>query len=176
MKPPFFHLTFTLIICVALFATYGVWYAAVSAKSTSVTALQSQIDAKTATMKRLATTRAAFVEMAGDEAVVQAYFVPETGVVAFIDKLEMRGNLLGATINVLSVSTNDTSARPALEFALSVDGAFDAIMRTVGAIEYAPYDITISSLSIGKDIKDVWHADLKISVGSVAESTAPSTP
>jgi len=175
MKSPLTHLVFALIMGAALLATYGVWYAAVSAKSASVTALQGQIDTKTETIKRLATTRATFAEMAGDEAVVQGYFVPETGVVSFIDSLESRGDSLGATVNVLSVSTSKTSAQPSLELSLAINGTFDAVMRTVGAIEYAPYALSIMSLSVEQEAGGVWRANIQISVGSVpAASSGPN--
>lgn len=176
MKSPFVHLIFALLVCVSALIGYGVWYSALSAKSATVAALQSQIDAKTAAVSRMATARAAFAEIAGDEAVVHGYFVPETGVVAFIDRLEERGRSLGATVSVLSVSTSGTPKLPTLTLALSVKGTFDAVMRTVGAIEYAPYDISVSSLAAGQDAKDSWHADLTVLVGSVSASSATSTP
>ena len=51
-------------------------------------------------------------------------------------------------------------------------------MSTIGAIEYAPYDLTISSLSVTQGTENGWHANLNILVGSVsatqfATSTAP---
>ena len=181
MKSPFTHLMFASAACLVVIVGYGFWYAATAAKSVEVTSLQSQIDAKTEAVSRMATTRAALTEIAGDESVVQSYFVPETGVVTFIDDLENRGRSLGAEVSVLSVSTGGISTRPVLHFALSVKGTFDAVMRTVGAIEYAPYAISVSALSVSQDAKDSWHADLKLRVASVSPTTAasvtqPSTP
>lgn len=176
MKSTLAHLAFASAACVAVLAGYGFWYAATAAKSVEVAELQSQIDAKTEAVSRMATTRAALAEIAGDESVVRGYFVPETGVVAFIDDLEARGRALGAAVSVLSVSTGGGGAEPTLQFALSVKGTFDAVMRTVGAIEYAPYAISISALSVGQDAKDLWHADLKLRVASVPPAAAAPAP
>jgi hypothetical protein len=44
-------------------------------------------------------------------------------------------------------------------------------MRTIGIIEYAPYDLLLSDLSVGQDDENEWHADLKILVGSVKTNT-----
>jgi hypothetical protein len=108
---------------------------------------------------------------------VQHYFISETGVVAFIDNLEALGRVSGAAaIKVLSVSTGDVSAQPTFTFSLSIKGTFDAVMRTIGAIEYAPYAISISSLSIGQDAKNDWHANLTFLVGASTTSTPPNTP
>jgi hypothetical protein len=174
MKSSLLHLAIALAVCVAALSGYGVWYAAVSDKSTHVTALQNKIDARTASVARMERARATFAEMAGDEAAVQGYFVPETGVVPFIDSLENRGSTLGAAVNVLSVSKDKTSAQ--LAFALSVKGSFDAVMRTIGAIEYAPYAITVTSLVVSQESEGGWRADLKLSVGSVTPKIATSTP
>jgi hypothetical protein len=176
MKSPLLHLILALIVCVAALAGYWVWYTAISAKSTEVTILQNQIDAKTESVARMATARTALAEIASDEAMVRSYFVPETGVVSFIDNLQARGRSLGAAVSVLSVSTGGTSAQPTLTFALVIKGTFDALMRTIGAIEYAPYAISISNLSIDHELKTSWSANLRLVVGSRAADTATTTP
>ncbi|OIO50728.1 hypothetical protein CO131_00025 [Candidatus Kaiserbacteria bacterium CG_4_9_14_3_um_filter_50_16] len=175
MKSSFFHLVFAIVVCVVILIGYGVWHAAIAKEGAAVTTLQSQIDAKTEAINRMSTTQTVLADITGDEAVVQSYFVSETGVVAFINDLEDRGRLLGTVVNVLSVSTGVVPAQPTLVFALTINGTFDAVMRTVGAIEYAPYDISISTLSVGQDGKNNWHADLKLSVGSSVASTTAKT-
>ncbi len=179
MKPAL-HLVLALAVCALALSGYTLWYDAVSAKSASVAALQKQIDSKTAVVKRVAATSAAITELSGDEAVVQSYFVPTTGVVAFIDGLERRGAVLGAAVTVQSVSNNDKIKPPTLELSLSVDGPFDAVMRTVGAIEFMPYDIAVASFTMSalSDAKGSWRATVKLSVGSLpaTASTTSTTP
>ncbi len=177
MKSPFSHIIIAFILCIVAIAGYGMWYAAISAKSAEVASLQNQIDTKTETVNRIAATRATLASVANDEATVQSYFVPEASVVAFINSLEAYGKTPGAVVSVLSVSTSGTAAQPSLAFTLTVKGTFDAVMRTVGSIEYSPYDLSISALTIVQDDKNSWHADLKLSVGSMpATSAATSTP
>jgi len=161
----------TLAASAATLAGYGMWYAVISNKSAEVAGLQSQIEAKTETVSRIASARAALSGIANDENIVQSYFVSEAEVVAFINDLEVHGKEQGAATSVLSVSAETINARPALLLALSVVGAFDAVLRTVGIIEYAPYDLSISDISVGRGDKNVWHADLKILVGSVKTNT-----
>lgn len=168
MKSPLVHIIFAFSLCVAMLIGYGVWYAVIKDKSAAVASLESQIVTKTDAMSRVASARAALAEIAGDEARMQGYFVPETGVVAFINNLEALGQTQGSTtISVLSVSTSGAT----LTFTLTIKGTFDAVMRTVGAIEYAPYDLSISTLSLIQDGKNIWHADLNLLVGSVSAST-----
>ncbi len=175
MRPPLSHLVFASLACVITVVGYGFWYASVGTKSTTVANLENQITSKTETVSRISSVRASLAEIAGDEASVQSYFLPETGVVAFINNLEDQGKKQGTAVSVLSVSTNTASGQSTLSFTLSVRGTFDAIMRTVGIIEYAPYDLSISALSITQDGKSGWHADLTMTVGSSA-ATATSTP
>jgi len=176
MKSPLAHLFSALVICGSALVGYGVWYVAISSESAVAADLQNWIDMKTESAGRIASARAAMVEIAADETIVRNYFVPEADVVAFINDLETRGRSQGATVNVLSVSKGAESVRPTLLFSLAVRGTFDAVMRTVGAIEYAPYDLSVSGLSLGQDAKDTWHADIRLLVGSVSASTTPNTP
>lgn len=172
MKSPFTHLIIALVICVASIVGYGVWYATVTAASTTVAELQNQIVVKTETASRIAVARSALAEIFGDEAAVQGYFVPETNIVSFINDLEARGLSQGSSVDVLSVSTGGTPMHPTLELALTVNGTFDAVMRTVGTIEYAPYNLSIPQLSFRQEEKERWHANVKLLVGSVPAKTS----
>jgi len=170
------HIIIAVVIASATLIGYGVWYSIISAKSTAVADLQNSIATKTETANRIAATRASLADIASDEAIVQNYFVPETSVVAFINSLEGKGKAQRATVSVLSVSTGGTAAHPALTLALTVKGTFEAVMRTVGSIEYAPYDLSITSLGVVQDAKNSWHADLKLLVGSTPTNAATSIP
>ncbi|MFZ2167910.1 MAG: hypothetical protein WAV50_03530 [Minisyncoccia bacterium] len=176
MKSPLIHFLVALAIGGLLVAGYVMEYVAISKKSSEAVALQEQILSTGENMKRIASARAALAEIAGDEANVRSYFVSESSVVAFIDDLESRGQNQKASVSVLSVSKSGTPARPTLVFALSITGTFDAIMRTIGAIEYAPYDILLTRVSVSKGEKEGWHAEVSLSVGSVPMKTATSTP
>ena len=177
MKSPHLQLFSALAIFIAAAVGYGFWYTAVATKSTAVASIQAQIRTETATADRIASARAALAEIAGDEAAVQGYFVSQNAVVSFIDGLEALGSAQKTSVNVLSVSAGaDASGHPALTLALTVTGSFDAMMRTVGAIEYAPYDLSIMTLSIAQNQKSVWQANLTLSVGSTNASAATSSP
>lgn len=176
MKSPLVHAILACSVCIAMITGYGVWYAIVEAKSIVVADMENQISTKTETANRIASARASLAEISGDEDNLRNYFVPETGVVAFINNLEAQGKTLGATVRVLSVSTSGVSTQSALAFTLTLKGTFDAVMRTIGAIEYAPYDLSISTFSLGQDDKNSWHATLDLLVGSVSASASRASP
>ena len=176
MKSSLAHFLLALVICVIAVIGYGVWYAAVAAKSAAVADLESRIAAKKETAARIASARASLADIAEEEAVIRNYFVPETGVVSFINTLEARGQTQRATVRVLSVSAKNIGGEPVLAFSLAVGGTFEAVMRTVGAIEYAPYALSVSSLSMKQDGTESWVADLGLLVGSAPPRSATDTP
>lgn len=176
MKSSLAHIALAGVLCAIAIIGFGFWYSVIETKSIEVANLESQIDTKTETSNRIASARASLAEIAGDEAIMQSYFVPETGVVAFITDLEALGRSQGATVSVLSVSKGGSSTQPMLIFSLTIKGTFDAVMRTVGAIEYSPYDLSTSMLFVGQDEKKNWRADLNLLVGSVSTKAATSTP
>lgn len=168
MKSSFAHLVIAFVICVAGIVGYMLWHATVTAASAAVAELQNQIVVKTETASRIAAARFALAEISGNEAAVRNYFVPETNIVSFINDLEARGLAQGSSVDVLSVSTSGTPTHPTLELTLTVKGTFDAVMRTVGTIEYAPYNLLVPQFSFGQDEKNGWHANFKLLVGSVS--------
>lgn len=178
MKYSFLKNIAILSVCVVAIFGCAAWYSTVSTKSAEVADLQNKIDAKKETMARVAGTRATLSGIKDDEAVVFGYFVPETGVVPFIDAIEAQGETLGTVVRVLSVSASGTKTNqvPALLMSLSVKGEFDSVLRTVGSIEYAPYAISISNLSMTKDTVAGWQADIKLIVGSVSATRSDTVP
>lgn len=173
MKSAPLHVIIWILVCVVALVGQGFWYDIIVNKSATVADLQNQIDTKTETSNRIASARTALAEIAGDESIVQSYFVPETGVVPFIDDLEARARGQKADMKVLSVSTGGTKST--LVLSLTISGTFDAVVRTVGTIEYAPYGLSISKLSLGKNEKNIWHADMELVVGSIPASSAITT-
>ncbi len=175
MKSSFIQLALACAVCVTTLILYGFWYAAVSTKSVGVAKLESEIVAAIEATSRAASVRAALTKITSEETVVQSYFVPETGVVAFINDLEARGRQQGTLVRVLSVSAGTETKQPMLVLTLTINGVFDAVMRTVGTIEYAPYALSISEISLGQeDDKGNWRANLKLRVGSLSANTANS--
>src|SRR3989344_4876515 len=165
MKSPLAQLAFALALCAAVLGGYGVWYAAIADKSSVAATLENQITAKTEAEGRIASARATLDDIKGDESAVQGYFVSETNIVGFINYLEARGVAQEADVNVLSVSTGGDKAHSTLVVALTARGVFDAVMRAVGAIEYAPYDLSIKTLSVAHENKGTWRADLTLVAG-----------
>lgn len=164
----------SLIVLALVVVGYGAWYAFVGAKSARAVEVQNQIDVKTQTALRISSARAALAEIADSEATVNSYFVPESGVVDFIDSLEKKGGVLGSSVNVLSVSAGTNKAHPTLVVTLTVKGTFDAVMRTVGAVEFSPYDLTVSALALSQNEKGVWNANMTLTLGSTP-GTLPGT-
>jgi len=175
MKSSVIHMSIWVFICAVTIVGQGFWYAIIVNKSADVADLQNQIDTKTETAGKVAAARTALAEIAGDESAVQSYFVPETEVVSFINNLEDRARAQKTTMKVLSVSVDNSSKQTSLVLSLVVSGTFDAVMRTVGAIEFAPYDVLISKLSLANEEKNVWNANLEIVVGSVSANVESST-
>lgn len=176
MKSPLLQLVAALTLSVVALIGYAAWYAAIADTSNAVANIESQIEAKTQAQSRIASTRAALAEIAGDETAMRGYFVSETGVVAFIDDLEARGRTHGAVVSVLSVSTTNAGGHPAFALGVSVKGVFDAVMRTLGVIEYAPRDLSVSTLSLTQVAKNSWRADLNLVVSSVSASSTALVP
>lgn len=168
----FYFILSCIIACLALVA-YGFWYAIVVGESADVARLEEQIDMKLETVQRVTAARAALAQVTTDEEVIQSHFLSEGAIVSFIDSLESSGVTKQASVEVQSVSRMESSPVPTFKFAIEVQGPFDAVMRTIGAIEHAPYAVSITNLSVTKRDKN-WSGDFTMTVGSTRLATTTS--
>ena len=167
-------LVLALVIFAAALSAYVGLRSLVTSAGAEVTRINKEVEAKNAAAAHLVSVRDRLEELAGVERAVNACFVPDTAVVAFIDELEARGRAVGAAVQINSVSGSsaDKTGHGALKITLSITGPFDAVVRTLGSIEYAPYDLVLTNLSLLSDpSKGGWTANASFSVGSIKGGT-----
>lgn len=167
-----------LIIALMIFAgvagAYAFWYAAVGKASVEAASLSEQIRTKSQDSARVDAAKVALESLAEDEAAMRAYLVREQDIVPFLGSLEQTGASLGAGVEVVSVATERKDDRSQIRLSLKVTGSFDAVLRTLGAIEYGPYDSTIQSVTFdtvpveaGKPVS--WTAAATFTLGAQAQ-------
>lgn len=177
MIRPAVHLFIALGIFAGACIGYGIAYHALGTLSASVTALTKEVAAKKESAAAATLAADELARLSVEEEQINGYFVVQDNIVSFLETLQAKGVVLGSVIKVVSVSANP-GTRPHLDLALSITGSFDAVMRTVGSIEYSPHDITVTSLvldvidSADEDAPPGWTATMKMTVGT-ATSTKP---
>ncbi|HUQ30437.1 MAG TPA: hypothetical protein VM103_02870 [Candidatus Paceibacterota bacterium] len=187
MTASFIKLLVMLGILAGTAVLYGIWYHAVDSESAHVSELAAQIDLKNATQLRASALRATLDQLASDEAHIGKYFVSPDTIVSFLGELQAHGTAAGGLVKVQSVSTATTNGHPALQILLSISGSFQAVMKTIGRIEYAPYDLSVTSLSLNTTLDPqgagktaaakTWSANMTLFVGSTAAtSSVPAIP
>lgn len=148
-KPSTARLIALLLLCVCAGAGYLYAYRVVVQTSEKLATLQKEANEKSTDAARILAAKNALRTLAADEASAATYLVLASDIVPFLEKLEQTGAELGADVSVASVSKEKTGSRERLALSLKITGSFEAVMRTLGAIEYAPYDITTSQVSVG---------------------------
>ncbi len=184
------HALIAFGIFVVALSLYAAWYAQVGKESAVAVSLADKINAKKESRTRTQEAKDELERALEDETAVKNYFVDTENVVPFLERLQDTGAQFGADVEVESVSakTQKETGEPhdALELALRITGTFGAVERTLGAIEYQPYDTVITQLSLntsaaGASSTPQWAATLTARVGtkvggSAAEAPASATP
>lgn len=142
------QLSLALAVLVGVLGAYGAWYVAVGQASATSAALAKEIDTKTQDSLRVASAREALETLAADEASIQAYLIRQEDIVSFLERLESSGNALGSVVEVVSVGAEEGGERPHIRLSVKVTGSFDAVLRTLGAIEYGPYDSAVTTVTL----------------------------
>jgi hypothetical protein len=171
MKRSVFHLILSILLFLAALAAYAFWYHALAAARGEADTLAAELSAKGASVQNAQAASRALADLGSAQDDVKGYFVAPDGIVSFLEGLQSLGAKLGARVAVVSVSAN-AAPRPHLDLALSVTGSFASVMKTVGAIEYSPYDLVLKTVTIDTSSEGgQWTAALTAAVG-----TASSTP
>jgi hypothetical protein len=121
-------------------------------------ALATEIETKTRQHERAGSNRAALSEVEAEEALIMSHFVPQEDIVSYLETLEETGAAFGARVSVLSVGDPASDGKIALS--VSINGSFDAVMRTVGVIEHGQKASVVHSLTLDGNGEGAWSAAL----------------
>lgn len=158
MKPAALQLAIMSVVALLAIAGYVLWYEQVTALDAEAAGLVTEIAAKDAERTRSASARSAEADLAAQEAFVASHLVATGDIVAFLEGLEATGRAYGATLRVASVTGGENSPEGRISLSLSIAGSFDAVMRTVGAIESGPYAGMVQDLSLDTPDGETWSA------------------
>jgi Tfp pilus assembly protein PilO len=193
MKKPSLHLLIAAIVLMAVMGAYFFWYMAVQAKVTQTATLAQQIQTQTMATSRVQEAKNQLKVLDSDQATINQYYISTNDVVPFLEKLQATGKFLNANVEVVSVSANPGTPTGQLDLSVKITGSFDAVARTLGSIEYSPYDISLMSLTfdtlnsqnVGSSSPS-WTAEATYTIGTVttpkdddsnsATSTDTTTP
>lgn len=162
---------FGLALLFALLAglLYGWWYVQVTTEIAQSEALAAEAQMLGEEFSRSALARTELAALAVDEAFVAGRFLPVPEIVEFLEELETTGRSFGAQVSVVSVADATTKGR--LSVALSIAGSFDAVMRTIGAVEYGRYASVVRNLTLDTAGEGEWSASMTMEVEA---ATAPT--
>ena len=132
--------------------------------------LAQDIAAKQAETVRVAAAKAALPVLVEAEEALARHNLSNEDIVPFLEGLEKLGRGQGATVDVLSVTGGEGNPPQRLMLSLKVAGSFDAVARTIGIIEYGPYDTQVITLTIDRGVNEegaqTWTAAAILSFGA----------
>ncbi len=175
MKKPLIHLVIAFVVLAVAATGYVFWYARVTALEQETAELATKAAQAERAAADIASARSALSKLVADEAFFGSYFVSTSTVVSYLENLETNGDQLGSLVEVVSV-TPVGSARLSISFRAT--GSFASVMRTLGAIEFGPYDASMMNLTLDTNAgsEGKWMATGVVSVGMNPAATAAPAP
>lgn len=164
------------VLALALSA-YAAWYGKVGEESANAVALAQKIEEAKQQGSQARAAKEELARASANEAAITGYFVDTKDVVPFLETLQSTGTRLNSKVEVVSVSSEPAKPHARLLLSLRITGSFDSVMRTLGTIEYQPYDTTIQSLTLDTPPGEasMWTAAVTLSVGT-RDTVASTTP
>lgn len=176
------HPLLMIIVLAIAFSLYGTWYARVGSESANAVALTGKIEEAKQAGVRTQEAKKQLENAASDEAAIRGYFVNTADVVPFLESLQSTGSRFGAKVEVVSVSSDAAKPHARLLLSLRITGPFDSVERTLGAVEYEPYDTVVQTLTLDTPKEQggsaaQWTAAVTMSVGTIdIAAAAPAKP
>ncbi|MDB5265369.1 MAG: hypothetical protein JWM39_82 [Parcubacteria group bacterium] len=166
---------FAGIALVIVVAAYGVWFVMVDTENAKARSIAGEIETKSQDASRIAEAKAALAALSDDESSVSSHFISANDVVPFLGSLTATGAALGSKVDVVSVGADSapTAGQSHLNLSVTISGTFDSVERTLGALEYAPYDIKLKNLSLDTASPGNWSVAASFSVGTGPASSTP---
>ena len=162
-----------LVILAGTLVLYVGWLYSVSQVSASIRTTEEEIVKATQESLQGTRTREALLALSANVELIRGYFVEKESLVSFLEALGKTGTALGSTLEIMSVSdSKDAQGNPRIVVALKIQGSFDAVLRTVGALEQGPYDSKVESMHVEcrqlETAGEPWTASVTLSVGAHA--------
>lgn len=169
---------FAVLLLVIVAGLYAADYHFFNVEKEQAQNVQRQITDKKAEIERARKAQSSLSSLGANEEVIHSYSLSREDIVGFLEALQTTGSRLGSSVQVLSVADDKANPHPRVTISLLVVGTFDSVMRTIGVLENAPYDSSISSLTLSSQTQEkkatLWSAATILTVG--LERQASSTP
>lgn len=174
-RTPIIDVVAAATLLLLMLSAYAIWYRAVETRAQEATTLAEELQQRGEAGGRVALARKALEGLDADEATVHKYFITNEELVTFLESLERTGEQLGADIEVVAVQRGEGAQSTTITLALSIQGTFDVVLRTLGAIEYQPYDTRLTSVTLDTANAGVWTMAATVAIGTIPEGTLPKT-
>ena len=153
-RTPYIHAGVAVVLTLVLALAYWFLLSHTRSLASQARSLSAQIASASGTQPSGSTVRDMRTALEADEAFLAERFVPEGGIVDFLETLEAAGEREGAVVQVVSVSDAENGR---IEIALSLDGSFSSVMAAAGTIEHGPYASATKSLTL-EAVEGGWSA------------------
>lgn len=172
------HAILMILVFIGAVSAYGTWYGMIGKESANAVSLQSQIQAKTEMAASAQAAKSQLTKALSDQASITGYFISTSDIVSYLGTLQNTGTKYGAKVEVVSVTSQPAQPHTLLQLSLRITGPFDSVERTLGAIEFEPYDTTVTSVTLdtpGGARVPQWTAAVTMNVGTIDSSNAATT-
>lgn len=172
MRTQYIHLAVACLIFGLSVGLVAAGMGLISAKRTRAKDLATEVTTKQLETQRVAAAKEALPALAADEQAINQYFVKSDDIVPFLEKLQVAGKTEGAVVQVLSVTGGQAGTQNRISLSLNISGSFEAVMRTIGSIEYGPYDIALTNVTLDsrgapeKGTTQTWTAAAVFTIGT----------
>jgi hypothetical protein len=187
MKPLHGHtalLIFAISVTLFVSALYGYIYFLVHTTADRAVLARDIVRAEALTKDQEQKLAVAYDATVADRARLGSFFIPYDSIVLFIESIESLGTQAGSTVTLTTITSDPLDGAPAgtlgnIHAQVDAHGSWESVMRTLQLAELMPYNSVLrdvrldsSSVTVGKEVKRVWHLSFVMDVSTIATPSA----
>ncbi len=151
-KKTYYIFSISLLFALASIAVFTLMFMALKKKNESASALSQNIQSSSNQEENIATLKKNIQTTNEARNRVNSFIVNENSIETFVSWMEDQGNNIALDVTVKNVDLLPKK-KNTLAVSMETKGSFDQVMHFINMIQYAPYQILITSTSLTSAVK-----------------------
>jgi len=176
------HITFLLISIAVLAITillYAYLHYSIQASASRAILGRQTVRTEEVNIGQVRTAEKIYSKTVMDRKRISSFFISSKNAISFIESIEKLGSYAGSKATISGVSADEVDSLPDGSFAkisahIEATGSWASILRTLRLSETLPYQVSISSVSLG-GTGQAWGISYNIVSNMIVEKNATTT-
>lgn len=155
-------LIFSVLLTLVVLMVWFFFFKIIENKNKHINATNIELESKMVEKENASLIQDKFLEIEKKKEIINSYFVDKKQADSFVEYLENTGKDNGTVLVVKGVEVSPNKKDEIINFKISIEGDFNAVMKTLFCLENSQYSIFINNIYLNKEVSLVNEKDAEL--------------